>query len=146
MAEADRFAPWFGIQDLQAQLLADLGSAYAAIGEIPTGAGYLDQALRRVRPRRDFAQEAQILKRLATVAENAGEGPSAASHHQAAAEAGENAGDLETAALEFYALARLKHREGATADARSFASRATDICQQIGWEEGLGMARGLFET
>jgi serine/threonine protein kinase/tetratricopeptide (TPR) repeat protein len=146
MAEADRFAPWFGIQDLEAQLLADLGTAYASIGQIPTGAGYLDKALRRVRPRRDFALEAQILKRLATLAENAGEGPSAASHHQAAAEAAETAGDLETTALEYYALARLKHREGVAADARTFAARATDICQQIGWEEGLGLARGLFES
>jgi len=143
-AEADRFAPWFGIQDLEAQLLADLGSAYASTGQIPIGADFLDKALRRVRPRRDFTQEARILKRLASLAEKAGEGPSASSHHQAAAEAAEAAGDLEAAALEYYALARLKHREGAAGDARTFAARATEICQQIGWQEGLGMARGLF--
>ncbi|MHB8417877.1 MAG: protein kinase domain-containing protein [Myxococcales bacterium] len=144
LAEADRFAPWFGIQDLEAQLLADLGAAYASTGQIPTGADCLDQALRRVRPRRDFSQEARILKRLAALAEKAGEIPSASSHHQAAAEAAEAAGDLEAAALEYYALARLKHRSGAAGEARGFAAHATEICQQIGWDEGLGLARGLF--
>ena len=144
--EADRMAPAFGIPDLEAQILADLGAACVQNGQIAAAAGHLDRALRRARPRRDLTLEILLLQRLAQLAERAGEAPSAASHHQAAAAAAEAAGDLETAALEYYALARLKHRDGQPQPARGFATRATDICQQIGWEEGLAMARGLFAT
>ncbi len=146
VAESDRFAPWFGVLDLQAQILTDLGSAHAFLGDIGAAADHLDRALRRVRPRRDLAAEVEILRRLAALAEKAGELPSAASHHQAATEAAEGAGDLETAALELYALARIRFRLGLAADARACAARATEICQQIGWEDGLAVARGLFDA
>ncbi len=144
--EGDRLGPWFGLLSLDIDTLADLGAAHARAGHVEEAAEKLDLALRRARPRRDPSLEARILQRLAALAEVAGEWASAASHHQAAAMAAETAGDLETAAREFFSLAKLRHREGLGQAARSFAVRATEICQKIGWEEGIEMARGLFES
>ncbi|MHB1844761.1 MAG: protein kinase domain-containing protein [Deltaproteobacteria bacterium] len=144
--EGDRLAAWFGLTSLDIDALADLGAAHARAGHVEEAAEKLDLALRRARPRRDPALEARILQRLAALAEVAGEWPSAASHHQAAATAAEAAGDLETAARELFSLAKLRHRDGLGQAARACAVRATEICEKIGWEEGTALSRGLFES